>query len=350
MNQPRPDILWLRERDVVELVSLNDAMDALEQVLVLEVEGHAVNAPKALAAWEGNASLHALASATTYSPAGGPRYGGTKTWINTPRGATAVYALFDGEAGTLLAMMEANAMGALRTAASSGLATRWMADAAADELAIIGTGRQALLQVAAVAVARSLKRVRVFSPTREHQVRFVTEISARFETRVAAPDSLEETVRDAPVVTVVTRAKVPFLGADLLSAGAHLNAVGAILPANAELLPDVLERANAVVVDNLANVQLTSREFIDFYGQPARSWGGVETLGRRIADGRGRTAGDRLTVFKSVGMGLADLAVASRAYEAAKRTGAGTVIASPVPAAPRWRVHPGAVSRDKQVA
>lgn len=350
MSQSRPDILWLRERDVVELVSLNDAMDALEQVLVLEGEGHAVNAPKALATWDGAASLHALASAVTSAAAGGGRYCGTKTWINTPRGAVAIYALFDGEAGTLLATMEANAMGALRTAASSGLATRWMADPEADDLAIVGTGRQALLQVAAVAVARPLRRIRVFSPTREHQLRFATEVGSRFEARVEAPASLEDAVRDAPVVTVVTRAKVPFLGAASLSPGTHLNAVGAILPANAELLPDVLEQADAVVVDNLPNVKLASREFIDFYGHPSRSWDAVETLGHRIAAGRTRASTDRLTVFKSVGMGLADLAVAGRAFEAAKRTGVGAVIAAPVPAVPRWKVHAASVRQSKQVA
>ena len=115
MTEPSPGALWLREQDVVDLVSLNDAIDALEHVVALEGEGRAVNAPKAMATWGGTASLHALASAMTDAAP----YCGTKTWINTPRGAVAIYALFDGEAGTLLAMIEANALGSLRTAASS---------------------------------------------------------------------------------------------------------------------------------------------------------------------------------------------------------------------------------------
>ena len=346
MTEPQQGAIWLQEQDVVDLVSLNDAIDAFEQVVVLEGESRAVNVPKAMAVWGGAASLHALASAMTDAAP----YCGTKTWINTPRGAVAIYVLFDGEAGTLLAMIEANALGALRTAAASGLATQWMADPDADDFAIIGTGRQALLQVAAVAVVRPIRRIRVFSPTREHQLRFASAIGARFDVRVEAPSRLADAVDGAPVVTAVTRAKAPFLGAALLAPGAHLNAVGAILPANAELLPDILERADAVVVDNLPNVKLASREFIDFYGAPSHSWDAVETLGSRIAAGRTRASTERLTVFKSVGMGLADLAVASRAFEAAKRHGRGTAIASPTPAVPRWKVHARTAGRSKQIA
>lgn len=340
----KPGLLWLREQDVVQLVTLNDAIDALETILAMEGDGQALNAPKALATWGKANSLHALASAMTDA-----RYCGTKTWVNTPMGAVAIYALFDGIAGSLLATMEANALGALRTAAASGVATRWMAGPAASDFTIIGSGRQALLQVAAVAVVRPLRRVRVFSPTRDNQLQFATTLRAHFDMPIETPATLDEALAGAEIATVVTRARTPFLHAAMLPKHAHLNAVGAILPGNAELHPDVLERAAIVTVDNLANVKLASREFMDFYG-PANAWDRVETLGARIAAGRQHQSLDGLTVFKSVGMGLADLAVASRAYEAAVAAGLGTPIDRATPATPSWRVHEGVATVDKKVA
>lgn len=262
----KPGLLWLREQDVVQLVSLNEAIDALEAILALEGDGRALNVPKALATWGQASSLHALASAMTDAP-----YCGTKTWVNTPAGAVAIYALFDGIAGSLLAMIEANALGSLRTAAASGVATRWMADPAASDLAIVGTGRQALLQVAAVSVVRPLRRIRVFSPTRDNQLQFATRLRTRFDLSIEAPETLENTVKGADVITVVTRARVPFLHAAMLPKHAHVNAVGAILPGNAELHADVLEQAGAVTVDNLPSVKLASREFMDFYGPSSLS-------------------------------------------------------------------------------
>ena len=325
-------VLWLREGDVVDLVSLNDAIESLEWVLHLEGQGLALNAPKSLATWGQANSLHALSSALTSD-----RFCGTKTWINTPQGAIAIFALFDGQAGRLLAIIEAAALGALRTAGMAGLATKWLAAEDASDLALVGTGRQALLQVAAVIVVRPITRVRVYSPTRANQLRFAETIAGKFEVAVEAPVTLAESVSSASVVTVVTRSREPFLPASVLAHGAHVNAVGAILPANAEIHQDVLERTDLVVVDNLANVRSLSREFIDFYDY-RNGWEGIELLGERIALGSRRPSMADVTLFKSVGSGLADLAVAVRAFEAAARVGAGSEIDYPVAASARWKV------------
>ena len=324
-------VTWLREKDVVDLVSLNDAIDALEQILDFEGQGTALNAPKALVTWGEANSLHALSSALTLG-----RYCGTKTWINTPNGAIAIFALFDGEAGRLLAVIEAASLGALRTAGMAGLATRWLAPVDAREMALVGSGRQALLQVAAVAAVRPLARIAIFSPTREHQLRFAETVADRFDLVVETPPTLAETVANMPIVTVVTRAREAFLAAASLAQGSHLNAVGAILPGSAEILPEVIERADLVVVDNLANIQKNSREFIEYFDHD-RGWKQVDLLGRRIAAGEKRPAGADLTLFKSVGSGLADLAVASRAFEAAEQVGAGLRINYPAGASPRWQ-------------
>jgi len=324
-----PGLIWIAEQDVVSLVTLDDAIAALERAVAAD---GAFNLPKALGGYDDGSSMHSLGSA---APALG--YAGFKTWIHTKRGATAVYALFDSRNGGVLAMLEAGALGQLRTAAMTGLGTRWQAPEGVDEMALVGTGYQALTQVAAVNAVRPLRRVRVWSPTPEKRRAFVETMRRRFVTEVVEAPTLEAATDGAPIVTVVTRARDPFLSASMLARGAHLNAVGAILPANAEILQDVFERAGSIVVDDLTNTQKASREFIDRFGGE-RGWAAVRPIGDVIRGGRpARPEGGDLTVFKSVGMGLSDLAVAMMAYERARERGLGREIAAPVRASPTWK-------------
>ena len=327
-------LLWLTEADVVSLVTLDDAIVALERTAA---DPGAFNLPKALGAYDDGSSMHSLGSA---APALG--HAGFKTWVHTKRGATAVYSLFDSRHGSVRAMIEAAALGQLRTAAMTGLGTRWQAPEGADDMGLVGTGFQALTQVAAVNAVRPLRRVRVFSPTPEKRRAFVELLRQRFAMEVVESGSLEAAVDGAPLVTVVTRAKDPFLSAGMLARGAHLNAVGAILPANAEFHQDVFERTGSIVVDDVPNVQKASREFIDRFGGE-RGWSAVRSIGDVIRSGRpARPEGGDLSLFKSVGMGLSDLAVATMVYERALERGLGHPIAAPQRAAPTWKGDRGA--------
>ena len=261
-------ILWLREQDVVECVSLNSAIRNLEAMLRRENAGNAKNLPKVAATLPGGASLHALCSALTDG-----WYCGTKTWINSPKGALALYALFDSDSGRALAVLEAGALGSLRTAGMAGLATEWLAAPDADELAIVGAGRQALLQVAAVAVVRPIRRVRVFSRNGEKQQQFAALLRENFPAiEIATPRTIAETVDQAPIITLITRATEAFLDAGMIAAGAHINAVGAVLSHQSEFDRSVLVRSSTIVVDNLVNVQNVSREFTEYFGPPGQSW------------------------------------------------------------------------------
>jgi len=327
-NQP---ILWLRERDVTDTVSLNCAIGSLEAILLREGAGNAKNLPKMFATLPGSASLHALCSALTDD-----RYCGTKTWINSPMGAIALYVLFDSVSGRLLAVMEANALGSLRTAGMSGLATKWLAAPEADELALVGAGKQALLQVAAVTVVRPIRRIRVYSRDTNRQQEFATLLREGFKIEVSTPRTITATLAGAPIVTLVTRATEAFVSSGMLARGAHLNAVGAILPQQMEFDRSVFDRASTIVVDHIGNVQSSSREFREYFASSESGWNRVETLGKRIMSATRRTASEDLTLFKSVGMGLADLAVAIFAYEAAQKSGSGDRIAYPVRSIPRW--------------
>lgn len=325
-------IRYLTEFDVVSLVDLNDAVEALEQTCAQQGGDETVEIAKALATYADGSSLHALGSANLVA-----NIGGFKTWVNTKRGACAVMTVFDIHSGRLLAMIEAGALGQLRTAAISGVATRWMAQTTDGEMALIGTGRQAMLQIAAVAAVSKLRRLRVYSPTQAKRTAFAAAARTRFPFPVIASDTLEEAVRDVPIVTLVTRAAAPFLHAAMLARGAHLNAVGAILPGNAEFAQDVFARAGLIAVDNLGGVQRNSREFIDRFGAATSDWSGIHTLGSLIRGDVMRPDGCDLTLFKAMGMGLSDLAIAGLVIQRADARNIGIEFADPRSAAPRWR-------------
>lgn len=313
-------VLWLSEQDVTSLVSLNDAIAALEAGLHSQGKGEGQNIPKALAIYGDGSSMHSLGSAL---PALG--YSGYKNWVHTKRGAKAVFVLFDAVEGKLLAMLEANSLGQLRTAAMTGLGTKWVAPEEANDMAVIGSGRQAMAQVAAVNAVRKLARIRVWSPTPEKRRAFADQLREKFNIEVVDAPTIEAATEGATLVTVVTRAQDAFLKSSMLPAGVHLNAVGAILPANAELHQDVVARAGFIAVDDVAGVQKASRELIDFFekGEGKGQWNRVHSLGKMIANGERPPASTDLTMFKSMGMGISDLSVAILAYEKARKAGIG---------------------------
>lgn len=327
----RPDLLWLTEEDVRGLVTLNDAIDALAEGLALEASGEAGNVDKALGLWD-SSSMHALGA---MMPQRG--YTAFKTWANTPNGAAAVISLFSASDGQLLAMVEAAAVGTMRTAAISGLATSRLARPDAGEMALIGTGAQAMMQVAAISATRPLSRLRVFSPTSERRAAFVGRAQETFPFEVVECRSIEEAVCDVPIITLVTRARTPFLTAAMVAPGTHINAPGAILPGNAEFAQDIFDRAGLVVVDNIANAQKNSSELNGRYGKDADAWSQVKTLGEILVSGTGRPYGSDLTVFKPMGMGLSDLAVTVLVYQRARTEGIGIALPRGKRAAPTWR-------------
>ncbi|SFB89985.1 ornithine cyclodeaminase [Polaromonas sp. OV174] len=327
----RSPVLWLIEQEVVDLVSLEDAIEALEAGLVQEDGGGAKNVAKALSTWGDGNSMHSLGSIFVSKG-----YAGFKTWVKTKPGGAAIFALFNSNSGSLVAMIEAGALGQMRTAGVSGLATRWLSKIDAQDMALIGTGAQSLTQIAATAAVRPINRLRVFSPTPERRRAFIDKARTLFQFPIDESASVQEAVEGAEIVTCITRSSEPFLKAEFLSSGCHVNAVGAILPANAELEQDVFDRANLVVVDYLPNVKAASREFIERFQNGPGNWDDIKSLGKVIAEGRQRAPGVDVSLFKALGMGLSDLSIAVMVYERACQAGIGKSLPPPVRAKPRW--------------
>src|SRR3984893_14570967 len=144
--------LWITEAEVVRLMDMKGAIAALDRGLALEAAGKAENMVKTHAIWGGHHTLHAIGA--TFADEG---FVGTKTWAHA-NGAAPLLILFDSHNGSLRAIIEAFALGQLRTGAISGLATKYLAAEGASDMALIGTGKQAMTQLAAVAAVRPLRR------------------------------------------------------------------------------------------------------------------------------------------------------------------------------------------------
>jgi alanine dehydrogenase len=296
--------IWT-ETDVRAAVALPAVINSVERVLLHEAGGTAWNLDKTMATWPvGNAQGSAHALGAVDLAAGLAIF---KTWVTTPGGASALMTMFSAADGAIVGLAEAGAAGALRTAAISGVATRRLADPDADELAVLGAGRQSLRQVEAVASVRSLRRVRLWNRTTAKAEELAGQVRASLGLEVVIAATVEDATRDAPIVTLITRAAEPFLRLEHLAPGAHLNAVGAILPTHAEFDAALLSASALTVVDSEPNARKGSRELREFYGA---DWGAVRSLAEVVAGKVARPDRPRCTVFKGMGMGLSDLAVA----------------------------------------
>jgi ornithine cyclodeaminase len=324
--------LWITEADVTALMSLSDAVDALERILALEAAGAAATMAKTHLMVGGNDAMHAIGGA-----AAGAGLCGTKTWVNLGGRSQTVLVLFSLQDGALRAVIEATALGQMRTAAMTGVGTRRLAPTSADELAVIGSGKQALPQAAACAAVRGIRHLRVFSRRPEAREAFAEMARKELGLRVSAARTLEDAVRDAPIVTLVTNATEPFYTAALAAPGSHINAMGAIVPARSEFTDDVFSRCSVIAVDTVTGVRELSREFRLHFGDDDAAWQAVQPISAIIAHGVTRPADADLTLFKAMGMGLCDLALGIEVLARVEKRGGAHRLPERVRVAPRLR-------------
>jgi ornithine cyclodeaminase len=324
--------IWITETDVTSLISLPEAVEALERMLALEAAGKAVNMTKAHLMVGPNDAMHAIGGASA-----GVGFCATKTWVNVGGKSQTMLVLFSLEDGSLRAVMEATALGQTRTAAMTGVGTKRLAATSADELAVIGSGKQALPQVAACAAVRKLKRVRVFSRRPEAREAFAEAVRKELDLRVIATATLEEAVRDAPIVTLITNAIQPFFTSAMAARGSHINAMGAIVPARGEFTQDVFPRCGVIAVDTVAGVRELSSEFRQRFGDDEAAWRAVRPISDVIAKGMQRPAESDLTLFKAMGMGLSDLAMAVEILARVEKRGGAHLLPERVRVPPRLR-------------
>jgi alanine dehydrogenase len=315
--------IWISEAEVVGLMHLGQAITALEAGFLMEARGEAQNMIKTHVSW-GHNNLHAIGASFV-----GAGLVGTKTWAHTQGGACPLLTLFDAHTGALKAIIECFALGQMRTAGISGLATRMLALPDANDMAIIGTGKQALAQVAAIAAVRPLTRLRVYSRSAENRDAFIRKVHEEFAFDVVNAPSVQAAVDGAHIITLVTRATEAFLGEQMVAPHTHVNAVGAITPEREEFSQDVFSRCSLIAVDSLPSTQKLSKEMIAQFGEDPSGWGRVQPLSTLLANGTRRGNADDLTLFKAMGVGISDLSLGAALYQRALAEGIGRRIPQP---------------------
>ena len=267
-------------------------------------------------------TLHILAGADL--AAGSGAYVGLKAYTSFREGNRFLTLLYSAENGRLLALIESDYLGMMRTGAASGVATKYLARADADTLAIFGTGWQAQGQVLAIAAVRPLKQVRVFSRDAAHRQRFVEELSGQIAAELLSCESPAEALDGASIVATATTARDPVFPADAVADGAHVNAAGSNALIRREIDERLVRRAGLVVVDSRSQARLECGDLLVPAERGWLDWDQLVELSAIVAGhSRGRQFDSEITLFESQGLGLQDVAVAGHVYQKALNAGLG---------------------------
>lgn len=305
-------LLILNEHEVTELLTMQECIGVMEQALTALANGDVVNPLRHLVrgsdgrgilgmmpAWRGGESpVYGLKEVCVFP--GNPARG-----LDTHLGAVLLHS---GDTGELLAMVNAAAVTAIRTAAVSAVATKLLAREDASVLAIIGAGVQARTHAEAIPLVRNIKDVRMYSRR--------------------TGGSVEEVVRGADIIVTATSSKEPVLRREWIAPGTHINAVGSSI-ASARELDGATVAAASLFVDRRESTVNESGDYLFALREGAIS--GPQHIRAEIGEiltGRaaGRSSRDELTLFKSLGLAVEDLSAAAFLYEKARRLGRGTVV------------------------
>jgi alanine dehydrogenase len=314
--------LLLTEKDVRELLTMHDAIAAVEEVMRRQGNGQAIVHPRHRLELPDKGFLHYMAGADVTAG-----LAGMKLYTSVRGTLRFLVPLYRSATGELLALVEAEHLSTMRTGAASGVATKFMARENAQTLGLIGTGLQARGQIAAVAAVRNLTNVRVFSRNAERRAQFADEMEAKLEIPVNPVDSAEAAVHNADIIVTATTAHKAVVEGAWIAAGTHINAIGANFPQKRELDDVAVRRASRIVVDFIEQAKVEAGDLIQAFVADAASWNSVHELSEIIA-GKfpGRENANEITLFKSSGIAIWDVAVAAKVYELAVAQGRGTQI------------------------
>jgi ornithine cyclodeaminase/alanine dehydrogenase-like protein (mu-crystallin family) len=288
------------EEQVLAGLPMPVAIECLRSAFAAYGRGEAQNQPRRRLMLSTGSVLHSLAA--SYGA-----YFGTKVYsTNVKHGAWFQFLLYDAETAKPLAQFEANHLGQIRTGAATGLAVDLLAPEQPLKVAIIGSGFQARTQVEAIRTVREVEELRVWSRKPENRERFATE------TEGIAVETAAEACAGADVIVTATFAKQPVIPADAVPEHAIIAAVGTNMADRSEVPPDIIRRAR-LIADDIEQAKIEAGDLI----LAGVDWAAVEPLTKVVLQNTKAGENRRLTVFKSVGLGLEDLAVAAHLYESA---------------------------------
>ncbi len=311
--------LHLSEAEVRQVLTMPVALEAVEEISRKQATGEVLVHPRRRFELPSGGFFHYMAAADFTAG-----FLAMKQYTFVRGKIRFLVPLYEIASGDLVAMIEADYMGQLRTGAASGVATKYLARRDASVAAIIGTGGQARTQLEAIAAVRELKSARVYGRNAERRKKFCEEMSSRIGVTVEPANSSSEAARGAHILCTATTASQPVVsGADLAS-GLHINAIGANHAHKRELDDEAVAGADVIVVDSVEQSRQEAGDLIIAFQGDEICWTGVKKLSDVVAGKvSGRTSDTEVTLFKSNGIASWDLAVAMRVYAQAREQGLG---------------------------
>jgi ornithine cyclodeaminase/alanine dehydrogenase-like protein (mu-crystallin family) len=324
------EVLVIDAPTVRRLLSMARCIEVMEEALSALARGEAMNPLRSILGLPfGGSALAVMPGAQLQPPVFGVKVisvfpQNREAGLETHQG---VVLLFEAEHGRPVALVDASEVTALRTAAVSGVATRALALPDADDLAILGSGTQARAHLDAMLAVRPVRRVRAWSPTRERLEAFAAQASERHGIPVETVADPRAAVDGATLICTVSGAREPLVRGEWLAPGVHINAVGSALPGARELDGEVLRRAR-LFVDRRESALNESGDVLLAMAEGAIGPDHIlAELGEvLIGTAKGRTGPEDVTLFKSLGLAVEDVATARAVLDEARRQGAGTSI------------------------
>jgi len=311
--------LHISEAQVRSVLTMSMAINAVEDISRKQANGEVTVHPRRRFELPAGGFFHYMAAADFKAG-----YVAMKQYTFVRGKIRFLVPLYEVATGDLVALIEADYMGQLRTGAASGVATKYLARPDARAAAIIGTGGQAKTQLEAVAAVRKLESARAYGRDPERRSQFAKEMTRRLGVPVTGVGSASEAVRGADIVCTATTASQPIVMGTDLGNGVHINAIGANHAHKRELDDEAVASADVIVVDSVEQSRQESGDLIIAFKGDEVCWTGVKKLSDVVAaKTTGRTSAGEVTLFKSNGIASWDLAVAMRVYALAKEKGLG---------------------------
>lgn len=310
--------LYLSEENVEQLLTMPLALEAIETAHRGLSAGDAIDLPRQRTRLP-QTTLHILQGALA-----GLDAIGYKAYTSSRSGVRFLVYLYQASSGRLTAVVAADRLGMMRTAAASGVATNYLARADARVAGVFGAGWQAEGHLEAIASVRNLERIKVYSRRAGPLQDFCARMRDRLGIEVVPAASPEEAVRDSDIVSTVTTSAEPLFHAQWLAMGTHINAAGANSLIRREVGEDVVRRCSPVVVDSVDTALAEAGDLLPLLEKGRLHRRQLSELGDVICGRQpGRSHADQITLFESHGMAIQDLALAVRLEALARRQGLG---------------------------
>jgi ornithine cyclodeaminase/alanine dehydrogenase-like protein (mu-crystallin family) len=310
--------LFLTEQNVESLVDMSTAVDVVQEAFLQWANGKAMNVSRRRAKAPGIV-LHSLCAGAEYLG-----YVGWKNYTTTKHGAKFHVAIYDNETGEMAAFIEADYLGQLRTGAASGVATAAMARPESRTVGLFGTGGQSRTQLEAVCNVRKIDYAEVYSRDESRREQFAEEMSDKLDIEIEPSPYPSDVAAEKDIVITATTSKEALFPGNVLSEGTHLNLMGSNHLRKTEVDVNTIRQADVIVCDSLEQCQWEAGDFVAALELGVTEWSLMHEL-KDVVSGHvtGRPTNEAITLFKSVGLGLEDVALAAEILKRAREQGVG---------------------------